>query len=201
MQCAVCYPTMNDQADLIFVGGRVHTVNATNDVVSALAVEGGRILAAGGDAAIRGLAGPRARVVELRGRWLLPGFIDGHCHVVGLGMAAASIDCKAPGMQSIEALQGAVKQRAANFPVLDLPRLVKAVTSNVEVGKGDGTRFDAKAILDYALFAYQLPAGHVFQSKIDIGCYQGYNELTVAQSCVQSAVGSFCPRWLKRALL
>ena len=85
----------------------------------------------------------------------------------------------------------AVKQRAAGFPVLDLPRLVKVITSNVEVGKGDGTRFDAKAILDYALFAYQLPGGHVFQSKIDIGCYQGYNELTVAQSCVQSAVNDF----------
>ena len=107
---------MNDQADLIFVGGRVHTVNATNDVVPALAVGGGRILAAGGDAEIRGLAGPRARVVELRGRSLLPGFIDGHCHLVGLGMSAASIDCKAPGMQSITALQAAVKQRAASQP-------------------------------------------------------------------------------------
>src|SRR5262245_62059489 len=107
---------MNDRADLIFVGGRVHTVNATNDVVSALAVGGGRILAAGGDAESRGLAGPRARVVELRGRSLLPGFIDGHCHLVGLGMAAASIDCKAPGMQSIAALQAAVKARAASQP-------------------------------------------------------------------------------------
>jgi predicted amidohydrolase YtcJ len=107
---------MNDQADLIFVGGRVHTVNATNDVVPALAVGDGRILAAGGDAEIRGVAGPRARVVELRGRSLLPGFIDGHCHLVGLGMAAASIDCKAPGMQSIVALQAAVKERAARQP-------------------------------------------------------------------------------------
>ena len=107
---------MNDHADLIFVGGRVHTVNATNDIVPALAVGGGRILAAGDDAEIRGLAGPGARVVELRGRSLLPGFIDGHCHLTGLGMAAASIDCKAPGMQSIAALQAAVKQRAASQP-------------------------------------------------------------------------------------
>ena len=83
---------MNDHADLIFVGGRVHTVNATNDIVPALAVGGGRILAAGDDAEIRALAGPGARVVELRGRSLLPGFIDGHCHLTGLGMAAASID-------------------------------------------------------------------------------------------------------------
>src|SRR5262245_45191994 len=65
------------QADLIFVGGRVHTVNASNDVVPALAIGGGRVLAAGDDAEMRALAGPRARVVELRGRSLLPGFIDG----------------------------------------------------------------------------------------------------------------------------
>ena len=37
--------------------------------------------------------------------------------------------------------------------------LVKSVTTNVEVGKGDGTRFDADTIIDYALFAYQLPPG------------------------------------------
>jgi LCP family protein required for cell wall assembly len=85
----------------------------------------------------------------------------------------------------------AVKQRASDFPVLDLPRLVKVVTTNVEVGKGDGTRFDAKTVLDYALFAYQLPAGHVFQGKIDVGCYQGFAELTVAESCVQTAVNDF----------
>ena len=43
-----------------------------------------------------------------------------------------------------------VKQRATDFPLLDLPKLVKTVTTNVEVGKGDGTRFDARTLLDYA---------------------------------------------------
>ena len=81
---------MNDRADLIFVEGRVHTVNATNDVVPALAVGGGRVLAAGGDAEVRALAGPGARVVELRGRSLLPGFIDSHCHLASLGMAGCA---------------------------------------------------------------------------------------------------------------
>ena len=69
---------MHMHADLIFTGGRVHTVNATNDVVPALAVGGGRVLAAGSDADVRALAGTGARVVELRGRSLLPGFIDAH---------------------------------------------------------------------------------------------------------------------------
>src|SRR5512145_3389044 len=107
---------MTTHAELIFTGGRVHTVNATNDVVPALAVAGGRILVAGGDAEVRALAGPGARVVELRGRSLLPGFVDAHCHLPGIGMAMTSIDCKAKGMQSIGALQEAVRARAASQP-------------------------------------------------------------------------------------
>ena len=107
---------MTTHADLIFLGGRVHTVNATNDVVSALGVGDGRVLAAGSDDDVRALAGPGARVVELRGRSLLPGFIDAHCHLPSIGLAVTSIDCKAAGMRSIRALQEAVRQRASSQP-------------------------------------------------------------------------------------
>jgi predicted amidohydrolase YtcJ len=107
---------MTEQADLIFTGGAVHTVNAANDVVPALAVGGGLVLRAGSDAEVRALAGPATRVVELRGRSLLPGFIDAHAHLAGLGMAEISIDCKAAGMQSIAALQRAVRERAERQP-------------------------------------------------------------------------------------
>ena len=107
---------MSDPAELIFVGGRVHTVNATNDVVPAVAVGAGRVLVAGSDAEVRARAGPRTRVVELKGRSLLPGFIDAHAHLASLGIAETAIDCKAPGMQSIAALQEAVRQRATVQP-------------------------------------------------------------------------------------
>src|ERR1700675_4711768 len=107
---------MTTHAELIFTGGRVHTVNATNDVVPALAVGGGRILAAGSDADVRALAGPGARVVELRGRSLLPGLVDAHCHLPSIGFAETSIDGKAKGMQSIRALQEAVGARASSEP-------------------------------------------------------------------------------------
>jgi predicted amidohydrolase YtcJ len=103
-------------AEIIFTGGQVHTVNARNDVVEAVAIGGGRILAIGNDADIRTLTRPGTREVALRGRSLLPGFIDAHCHLTGLGMSVVSIDCKAPGMQSIEALQKAVYERAATQP-------------------------------------------------------------------------------------
>ncbi|HYB41999.1 MAG TPA: amidohydrolase family protein, partial [Candidatus Methylomirabilis sp.] len=108
--------SVNGKADLIFTGGRVHTVNPANDIVPALAVGSGRILAAGGDEDIRALADSGTRVVELRGRSLLPGFVDAHCHLPSVGMAMTSIDCKAKGMQSIRALQQEVRARAASQP-------------------------------------------------------------------------------------
>jgi predicted amidohydrolase YtcJ len=103
-------------ADVVFLGGRVHTVDATDTIAQAVAVSGDRIAAVGADADVRALVGPKTRVVELAGRSLLPGFIDAHCHLVSLGMSRASIDCKAPGMQSIEALQKAVRERALTQP-------------------------------------------------------------------------------------
>jgi predicted amidohydrolase YtcJ len=105
--------TTTGPADLIFTGGRVHTVNATDDVVPGIAIGDGRVIAVGGDADVLALKAPATRVVELGGRALLPGFIDAHAHLAGLGMAEISIDCKAPGMQSIAALQRAVRERAA----------------------------------------------------------------------------------------
>jgi predicted amidohydrolase YtcJ len=104
-------------ADIIFTGGHVHTVNSSNDIVKSVAIGGGRILAVGSTADIRALAGPGTRNIELRGHSPLPSFIDAHCHLTGLGMAMVSIDCKAPGMHSIEALQKAVYERAATQPL------------------------------------------------------------------------------------
>jgi len=84
-----------------------------------------------------------------------------------------------------------IKQRATDFPLVDLPKLVKTVTSNVEVGKGDGTRFDARTLLEYAALVYGLPASHVLQAQIDLSCYQGLNEIVVPQSCIRAAVNDF----------
>jgi predicted amidohydrolase YtcJ len=106
----------SDQADLILTGGRVHTVDAENHVTEALAVAGNRILFAGSNSDVRASARPGARRVDLRGRSLLPGFIDAHCHFVWLGSAQDEIDCKAQGMGSIDALAQAVRERAAALP-------------------------------------------------------------------------------------
>ncbi|MDZ7729689.1 MAG: amidohydrolase [Dehalococcoidia bacterium] len=105
-----------DTADIIFTNGAVHTVNRTNEVAEAVAVSGERILAVGSNAEVTATAGADTRRVDLRGRSLTPGFIDAHHHFVGVGGAEDAIDCKAPGMQSIERLKEAVHERAQSLP-------------------------------------------------------------------------------------
>jgi predicted amidohydrolase YtcJ len=99
-------------ADLVFTGGTVHTVDSDNSIAEAVAVSDGRILAVGSDADVLATAGPSTERVELGGRSLLPGMIEGHGHFAGLGASQRQIDCKAPGMGSIAAIVEAVRERA-----------------------------------------------------------------------------------------
>jgi len=73
-------------ADTVFVGGPVMTMDPRNPSASAVAIGGGRILAVGSEQDILMLEGPRTRRIDLRGRTLLPGFIDAHCHPVLAGV-------------------------------------------------------------------------------------------------------------------
>lgn len=103
-------------ADLILRGGRVHTVDPHDRIVDAVAVAGNRILAAGSDDQLAALTGPQTNVVELRGRSVLPGFVEAHNHMSAYGTAKMGIDCKAPGMDSIAALTVAIRERAQRTP-------------------------------------------------------------------------------------
>ncbi len=67
-------------ADTILVGGKVLTVDPADSIAQAVAVQDGLVLQTGTDAAIRALAGPATRVIELKGRTVSPGFVDPHNH-------------------------------------------------------------------------------------------------------------------------
>ena len=79
-------------ADLVLRGGRVVTVDSTLPVAEAVAVRGDRIVAVGTDAEIAGQIGPDTRVIELEGRLVTPGFIEGHGHFMGVGSAQLNLD-------------------------------------------------------------------------------------------------------------
>src|SRR5262249_46327582 len=76
-------PPRGAVADLILINGKIWTVNKDQPEAEALAVWRDRILAVGSSAEIRKLAGPRTRVIDLKGRRVLPGFYDSHVHLLG----------------------------------------------------------------------------------------------------------------------
>ena len=68
------------QAELIFRGGPILTMDDARPRVQAVAIAGGRILAAGAEAEVMATAGEGTEVVELNGHTLMPSFIDAHGH-------------------------------------------------------------------------------------------------------------------------
>ncbi|HVW70156.1 MAG TPA: amidohydrolase [Steroidobacteraceae bacterium] len=73
-------------ADAVYLNGYVYTVDGKDSVRQALAVRGGRIAYVGTDAGAKALAGPATQVVDLHGRMVMPGLIDGHMHPLDGGL-------------------------------------------------------------------------------------------------------------------
>jgi LCP family protein required for cell wall assembly len=88
--------------------------------------------------------------------------------------------------QFVKAFKSQVQE---HFGPTSLPKVVDAITNNVEVAQGGGRDVEGRTVLSYALFAYGLPPGSVFQTKIE--GLEGFAELTTAQENVQRAVDTF----------
>src|ERR1041385_1787540 len=74
-----------EAADLILHNGRIVTVDGGFTIARAVAVRGDRFVAVGDDARIRLLASAQTRQIDLRGRTVIPGLMDGHLHNAGGG--------------------------------------------------------------------------------------------------------------------
>jgi predicted amidohydrolase YtcJ len=72
-------------ADKIYINGKIITVNNANVIAQAVAVQGGKILEVGSTNDISKLKGANTVVVDLGGKTVIPGLIDGHSHFMGLG--------------------------------------------------------------------------------------------------------------------
>jgi predicted amidohydrolase YtcJ len=83
-------------ADRIWHGGPVLTMNDEAMRAEAVGERGGRIIAVGSKSEVMRLRGPDTQVIDLRGRTLLPGFVDAHGHVMAGGVQAMSANLLAP---------------------------------------------------------------------------------------------------------
>lgn len=99
-------------ADLVLHNGKIVTVDRAKPQAQALAARGEKIIAVGSDAEIKPLVGPNTRVIDLRGRLAVPGFIEGHGHLMSLGHARMHLDLTAARRweEVVELVATAVKQ-------------------------------------------------------------------------------------------
>ena len=102
------------QAGLVLHHGKIVTVDPEFRIAEALAIRGDRILAVGGNEEIIKLAGPDAREVDLKGKTVLPGLIDSHCHPPDA--STYEFDHPVPEMATIADVLDYVKSRAAALP-------------------------------------------------------------------------------------
>jgi len=101
-------------ADLVLVDGSILTVDDNFREAAALAVRGGRFVAVGSNEDARRYIGSMTRVIEARGRTVVPGLIDTHVHA--LDVAAAEATQPFRNLQSIAALQQWIRGEVARRP-------------------------------------------------------------------------------------
>ena len=81
-----------EPANLILFNGTVATLNDSFSIEQAVAIRNHKIVAVGENAKALSLKGPNSQIIDLKGRFLMPGFIEGHGHYLSLGRSKQILD-------------------------------------------------------------------------------------------------------------
>jgi predicted amidohydrolase YtcJ len=95
-------------ADLVITGARIYTLNPQNSVVSAIAVKDGKVVAVGDNVDTH--IEPSTRRINAQGATIVPGLIDSHVHMQGLGDSLEILDLRV--VKSAEAVAEMVRREA-----------------------------------------------------------------------------------------
>lgn len=109
--CATVSDEKAGAPDLVLYNGKVVTVDGRFSIAQALAIRGERFVAVGTNDAVKALAGARTKQIDLRGRTVIPGLIDGHLHNAGGG---PGVDLSK--VRTMAELLAAVEARAKSTP-------------------------------------------------------------------------------------
>ena len=139
---------------MILLNGTVHTLDAGKTVAEAVAIRGDRIVAVGSTEEMR-KSYSAGRIIDLRGKTVLPGLIDGHGHVLSEGSLLSEIDLV--GTHSAAEVAGLVGARAEE---LRPGRWI--------LGRGwDQNDWDVKAFPGHGMLDQAAPNNPVVLGRID----------------------------------
>lgn len=147
--------TAQKSADLVLTNGRIYTVDAVRPLSSALAVRGDRIIFVGSDVEARALAGATTRVMDLQGKTVVPGLIDAHAHLLGLGTSLRRVN-----------LVGTASYAEVVSRVAAWAKTVRP--GDWIIGRGwDQTRWESNAFPTHEELSRALPDNPVVLSRVD----------------------------------
>jgi predicted amidohydrolase YtcJ len=103
----------NATADLVLRNGVVYTVNAAQPHAQAIAIRGEEIVAVGSNDDVKKWIGPKTCVIDLHGRFAMPGFNDAHTHLASGGMAKLTVNFE--GAASLGEFQKRLREALPNY--------------------------------------------------------------------------------------
>ena len=120
--------------DTILHNGRVTTLDRGNPNATAVAIKDGLFLEVGSDTEIMALAGPDTKIIDLKGKRVLPGLIDNHTHVVRGGLNF-NMELRWDGVRSLADAMDMLKRQVAITPAPQWVRVVGGFTEHQFVEK------------------------------------------------------------------
>lgn len=81
-------------ADLVITNAKIHTMAADGKVAAAIAIRDGKIIAVGAESDVKGLIGTATKVIDAKGKVIIPGFNDSHVHFLSVGSQLSSVDLR-----------------------------------------------------------------------------------------------------------
>jgi predicted amidohydrolase YtcJ len=117
------------QPDLILYNGRVTTLDRSNPTATAVAIKDGKFAAVGSDVEVLLLAGSSTRMIDLRGRRVLPGLIDNHIHIIRGGLNF-NMELRWDGVRSLATAMDMLREQVAVTPAPQWVRVVGGFTEH-----------------------------------------------------------------------
>jgi predicted amidohydrolase YtcJ len=81
-----------DAAELVINNAKIYTVNKNQPEAEALAVKAGKIVFIGSNSDVKKYIGDSTEVIDAKGQFVMPGFIEGHGHIHGLGAGLVNLN-------------------------------------------------------------------------------------------------------------
>lgn len=103
-------------ADLILKNANVITMAPRQPSAELVAIKNGKILLVAGNEELESVRGDETEVIDCRGRTVVPGFNDAHCHVLSFVRKLLSLDLSPSSVSSIADIKAAIRNRAQHTP-------------------------------------------------------------------------------------